>query len=171
MFRAVNAWLEATGVEYVITYGTLLGWQREGAILAHDRDIDFGLPADSFPAVWAARAALPPGYRLRDTSHRHGGPKLYVSYRGWEADLYFFREEGERLQTILVSDIPSDTIPFPRAWFYPRSAAVFLGVSTFVPHEPIAYLTHLYGYIGPNAVRDPATGYFKPRHPAGSPES
>ena len=164
LFKGVNGWLGASGVEYLIVYGTLLGWQREGRILLHDRDVDFGVPESAFDVLWSRRSELPAGFCLEDTSWRHGGPKLYVTYRGWEADIYFFREEDDFLRTILVSDIPSDTRPFPKAWFYPRNPVTFLGEPTFVPRDPTSYLTHLYGYLGPDAVRDRKTGYFKPRH-------
>jgi hypothetical protein len=165
LFRTVNAWIRASGVEHCIVYGTLLGWHRGGEILGHDTDVDFGAPLGAYPALLAARGFLPRGCTLHDTSHRHGGPKLYVECRGWEADIYFFSEEGGLLRTILRSEIPSDTLAFPREWMFPARPAVFLGEPTFVPANPVAYLEHLYGYIGADAVRVRSTGYFRPRHP------
>jgi hypothetical protein len=164
LFVDVNAWMREAVPEYWVVYGSLLGWHREGRILAHDSDVDFGAPESSYPAIVAAAPRLPRGCVLHDTSHRHGGPKLYVSRGGWEADIYFFREENAMLTTILRSDIPSDTLPFPRDLFYPPKSAQFLGESTYVPAKPAAYLEHLYGYIGPDARFDRFTGLFKPRH-------
>ena len=40
---------------------------------------------------------------------------------------------------------------------------LFLGATTSVPARPLPYLEHMYGYIGRDAVRDPVTGYFRPR--------
>lgn len=162
LFRGVNAHLRSLGGDYWIVYGTLLGWHREGRILPHDYDVDFGAPVARYQEVWNSRHRLPPGFQLYDTSHRHGGPKLYFEYRGWEADLYFFYEDAGQLRVHLSSDIPSDHIPFPKAWFFPPTPVTFLGEATTVPAQHVAYLEHLYGYIGPNAVRDPATGYFRP---------
>lgn len=163
LFRTVNAQLRALGVEYALAYGTLLGWHREGRLLPHDLDVDFGAAVEAFPAIWAARTKLPRGFTMHDTSHHHHGPKLYVSYRGWEADIYFYAEENGRLRSLERSRNPGDVAPFPREYFFPRQPAVFLGEPTFVPAQPVALLTHLYRYLGPDAVRDPVTRYFRPR--------
>jgi hypothetical protein len=166
LFRVVNTHLRTLGGDYWIIYGTLLGWQREGRILAHDADVDFGLPAARHREIWESRHLLPPDYTLRDTSAFHGGPKLCVEHRGWEADLYFFQEERGQLRVHIRSDIVSDRLPFPRDWFFPPAGIVFHGEPTCAPARPVAYLEHVYGYIGPDAVKDPATGYFHPRRPA-----
>ena len=163
LFRGVNAWLRETGVEHWICYGTLLGWWREGRILAHDRDVDFAAPLAAYATLKAAASRLPRGFTMHDTSHLHGGPKFYISYRGWEADVYFMVETEGTLLPILNSTLPGDTTPFPRELFYPARDAVFHGVDTRVPAEPERYLRHIYGYIGPNAELDPVTRYYRPR--------
>jgi phosphorylcholine metabolism protein LicD len=163
LFRTVNTWLQENKVDHWICYGTLLGWWREGRILAHDRDVDFAAPFDAYAQLKAAAASLPKGFSLYDTSHRHGGPKLYISYRGWEADIYFLRESEGRLHAILKSPNPGDTAPFPREWFYPAQTVDFLGQKTQVPPEPEHYLVHTYGYTGPDAELDPITRYYRPR--------
>lgn len=163
LFQVVNQHLRSLGGDYWIVYGTLLGWHREGRILSHDYDVDFGAPIERFHEILASLQRLPPGFAVRDNSHRHGGPKLCIDYEGWEADLYFFYPDADQLRVRLRSDILSDNLPFPRAWFYPPRPVTFLGETTFVPDQPLPYLEHLYGYIGPNAVRDPTTGYFRPR--------
>jgi hypothetical protein len=163
LFRTVNAWLREARVDHWICYGTLLGWWREGRILAHDRDVDFAVPVDAYERLKAAAVRLPKGFSLHDTSHRHGGPKLYVNYRGWDADLYFLTETDGRLHPLLKSLNPGDTAPFPREWFYPARTADFLGEETRVPNEPERYLTHTYGYTGADAELDPVTRYYRPR--------
>jgi|LauGreDrversion4_1035100.scaffolds.fasta_scaffold04952_3 hypothetical protein len=165
LFRTVNAWLRESGAEHWICYGTLLGFWREGRILMHDRDVDFAAPTTAYETLKAAAARLPPGFTLHDTSHRHNGPKLYISYRGWEADIYFMIEEHGRLHAILTSPNPGDTAPFPREWFYPARTADFLGTPTQVPPEPELYLKHTYGYTGADAELDPVTRYYRPRSP------
>jgi hypothetical protein len=163
LFAPVNAHLTRLNCEHVIVYGTLLGWHRDGRLLPHDTDLDFGVPVAAYPTLRASGGTLPPGFTLHDTSHRHGGPKLYVECGGWEADIYFFAETDGRLLPHLISNEPGDSVPFPREWFYPRQPATFLGEPTFVPAQPVAYLEHLYRYLGPNAEKDPTTGYFRPR--------
>lgn len=163
LFRTVNTWLRETGEEHWICYGTLLGWWRDGRILAHDRDVDFAAPAESYQKIKAAASRLPRGFSLHDTSHRHGGPKLYINYRGWEADIYFLVEQNGQLRAILSSPNPGDTAPFPRAWFYPARDVTFHGADTRIPPEPELYLKHTYGYTGPDAELDPVTRYYRPR--------
>jgi hypothetical protein len=116
-----------------------------------------------YPKIRDSAAALPAGFTLHDTSHRHRGPKLYVEHGGWEADIYFFTERDGRLLPDLISNEPGDHVPFPREWFFPRQAATFLGEATFVPAQPVAYLEHLYRYLGPDAEQDPVTRYYRPR--------
>ena len=163
IFRGVNTHLRGLGVDYALAYGTLLGWHRCGGLLPHDGDVDFAAPVESFPVIWNSRATLPRGFTLHDTSHQHGGPKLYVSHDGWEADIYFYAETAGLLLPFVHSTDPGDAVPFPRNYYFPRQPAVFLGEPTFVPAQPAALLTHLYRYIGPDAERDPVTRYFRPR--------
>lgn len=164
VFRGVNTHLRSLGVDYALAYGTLLGWHRSGSILPHDLDVDFGAPVESFSGIWNSRANLPHGFTLHDTSHRHGGPKLYVTHGGWEADIYFYAETNGLLVPFVRSTDPGDAVPFPRSYFFPRQPAVFMDEPTFVPAQPVALLNHLYRYIGLDAERDPVTRYFRPRH-------
>lgn len=168
LFHAVNAHLRTLRVDYALAYGTLLGWHRERRLLPHDRDVDFAAPVSAYPKIWAARQALPPGFAMHDTSHRHHGPKLYIAWRGWEADIYFLAEEAGQLRSLERSDNPGETLPFPRDYFFPLQPATFLGAETFVPAQPVPLLTHHYRYLGPDAVRDPVTRYFRPRTSAPS---
>lgn len=164
LFRGVNAWLAACDAEHVIAYGTLLGWHREGRLLPHDRDVDFATLAGNYAKLRAAGARLPAGFSLHDTSHRHHGPKLYVEFEGWEADIYFFADEPDgRLRSTEKSLNPGETTPFPRDLFLPRRRTMFLGEETWVPAQPEALLVHHYRYLGADAVRDPVTRYFRPR--------
>ncbi len=163
LWREAETWLTATGQPHWLAYGTLLGWFREQNILAHDRDVDVALPLSAYPIICAAADQLPLGIRLRDTTHRHHGPKLYLEARGWELDLYFYREIGSDLHSTERSALPGETKPFPAAWVFPMRPVEFLGLPTWVPHESQHLLEHHYGYLGPDAVRDPHTGYFRPR--------
>lgn len=167
LFVVTNDLLQRSGVPYALAYGTLLGWFRNGRLLAHDLDVDFGAPVEGFSAVWAARRFLPEGFTMHDTSARHFGPKLYVSFRGWEADIYFFADDGREMHSLERSRNPGDVAPFPRDYFYPLQRAQMEGQPTQVPARPEALLTHVYRYLGEDGVRDPQTRYFVPRRPSG----
>jgi hypothetical protein len=163
LFRGVNQHLRTLGGDYWIVYGTLLGWHREGRIIPHDYDVDFGAPAARYKEILNSAHLLPNGFALHDTSHRHHGPKLYIEYHGWEADIYFYTEKDGLLQSTERSLNPGETLPFPRDFFYPPRPAHFLGEPTLVPARTSDYLEHVYQYIGPDAIRDPVTRYFRPR--------
>ncbi len=163
LYAGVNGFLYSLGVEYWLAYGTLLGYYREGAIIAGDYDVDFGASLSAYGVIWAARARLPAGFTLYDTSHRHRGPKLYVARHGWEADIYFYQDLGWQLRSYEKNPRGGDRLPFPRDHIYPVRPATFLGAPTYVPHDPLAHLRHLYGYLGADGIRDPRTGYWSPK--------
>lgn len=163
LFRLTNRFLSDLGVDYWLVYGTLLGQYRCNQLIPGDRDLDFGAGERDYQTIWGARHLLPVGLTMYDTSHNHYGPKLCVTWEGWEADLYFYRDDGATLQCYEKSPNIGDRAPFPRTYVYPKRAATFLGEATFIPNDSLAYLTHTYGYIGANAVKDPKTGYWYPK--------
>ncbi len=165
VYSVTNRFLYNLQLEYWLVYGTLLGYYRTGEIIAGDRDVDFGVHERHYAQVWAARVALPPGFRMFDTSYNHYGPKLYVEHRGWEADIYFYKDANDQLQSYEKSNNLGDMQPFPRSVVYPRRPATFLGEATYIPQDAHAYLVHTYGYIGSDAVKDRKTGYWRKRSP------
>ncbi len=166
LFRIANTWLRGAGVDHWLAYGTLLGWHRERRLLPHDVDVDFGAPVAAYEILRRAASSLPPGCTLHDSSHRHHGPKLYLSRHGWEADIYFYTAEGNLLRSTECSRNPGETDPFPRDWIYPLHTDALLEAAVAVPAQAERLLVHHYRYLGPDAVRDPVTRYFRPRHPA-----
>lgn len=160
LFVATNAFLRELGVDYWMAYGTLLGSYRDGQIIAGDADVDFGLCEPDHPRVKSAAHLLPSGFRLHDTSARHPGPKLYVEWDGWEADLYFYRPKQDRLLPLERGTYPGERTPIPKDLVYPLRPAEFLGQQTWVPARSRKLLELHYGYLGSDAIRDRATGYF-----------
>jgi hypothetical protein len=163
VYRETNRVLRGLGVDYWLVQGTLLGHHREGRLLEGDHDVDFGAHEKDHARIWQARTTLPAGFRMYDTSHRHHGPKLYVVHRSWEADIYFYKDDGRSLQSYVNSTDGGDSKPFGREVVYPLRPATFLGEPTYVPHDVEAFLLHIYGYIGRNAVKDANTGYWHPK--------
>jgi len=168
LFTVTNRYLRKMGVDYWLAYGTLLGYHRERRILPHDTDIDFGAHKKAFDRIWKERKNLPPGFTMYDTSYRHHGPKLYIAYQGWEADIYFYEDTGSQLRPYERSRFPGESTPFPRDYVYPLEPATFLGTKTRVPSQARALLVHHYRYIGANAVRDKKTGYWHPKQGTGA---
>ncbi len=162
-YEKTNSFLKDLGVEYWLSYGTLLGWYREGGIIAHDIDIDYAASSDMYERILKDEDKLPVGLKLFDTSENHKGPKLYFSYKGFDADIYFYEKREGMMYPTLISSIPSDMIEFPEEWIYPLREVSFLNNQTYVPSNTKAYLEHCYGYIGKNAAFDKKTGYYYPK--------
>lgn len=160
LFRTVNAYLRRLEVEYWLADGTLLGYYRCGGILAHDTDVDFAVPEAGFEVIRRNRSLLPAGYTMYDTGYRHRGPKLYVTCKGWEADLYFFEDLGDSLLSYAPVLNKGLELPFPREVIYPLRETDFLGETTYIPHQVEDYLEQVYGYIGEDAVYDRTTKYW-----------
>lgn len=159
LFVQTNSLLMQLNVDYWLDAGTLLGYYRDSQIIKGDNDIDFGLHEKEYLRIWQARELLPVGFTMYDTSYRHYGPKLYIAYKGWEADLYFYKDESTILQSY-SKEAFCYCQPFPKNYLYPLEKTQFLGEITNVPNQVELYLTHIYGYLGHNAVQDKKTGYW-----------
>lgn len=157
-YQVVNQFLTEAEVEYFITFGTLLGYHREGDIIKGDEDIDFATFVPHYEKLLSRAHLLPPGYQLHDTSPAHNGPKLYVSGpMGWEADIYFMRDEGDALRSTAVESNRAHMQPIGKKLVLPLRSVTFLEEQTWVPSQVEEWLEHFYGYLGADAVYDPST--------------
>ena len=160
LFVVTNQYLNELDIDYWLVDGTLLGYHRVNGILEHDEDIDIGVHESAFQTILQNRNKLPQGFKMYDTSYKHRGPKLYISYKGWEADLYFFEDQGQYLQSYATGQMSGEYLPFPKDYIYPIQNTYFLGEKTYIPSQIVPYLEHVYGYIGEDAVQDKKTGYW-----------
>ncbi len=162
LFCVVNDFLHRSGSTYWITYGTLLGHVRDRALMPHDQDIDFALPVREYDGIIGSARRLPVGFSLHDSSRYHNGPKLYISYKGYDADLYFFRDAGENLQSCERDKNNSRyMLPVDRHLILPVRPAIFLGHETFVPAQADQYLSFVYGYTGADAKFNRVTHFWE----------
>ncbi len=159
-FTEVNDYLQKLQVDYWVDFGTLLGFYRENDILPHDIDVDFGVEEKDFLKIWEARHKLPAGFTMYDTSFRHNGPKLYISFKGFDADIYFYRDTAGRLQSTEKAQYANEMQEIPRGLIFPLKNTEFLGRPTKVPANVQGYLEFVYGYIGSDAVRNTTTGFW-----------
>ncbi len=160
LYKTTNNFLSSLGVDYWLFHGTLLGYHREGRPLNGDVDIDFGVSEKAYQKIWQAQARLPIGYKMYDTSFNHYGPKLYITFNGWEADIYFFKDSDNQLHPYEKDPKAGCEIPFPKNFVYPLQTVCFLEERTYVPQQVEALLKHIYGYIGADAAQDKKTGYW-----------
>lgn len=160
IFRITNEYMQNTGATYWIDFGTLLGYHREGSILGHDIDVDFGAHESEFKKIWSQRNTLPRGFKLYDTSYKHRGPKLYFNYKGFDADIYFYEEKNGTLCSYESSHFESERTPYNKGLAFPVKETTFLGIKTFEPAQTKKYLEHIYNYLGSDGYRDSKTGYW-----------
>lgn len=161
LFHVVNEFLISSGEEYWLDFGTLLGYHREGGIIPHDIDIDFSMLEKSYPQVLKIKNKLPRGFQFYDTSSRHNGPKLYISYKGFDADIYFYHEIGDEIRSTEKTKWANEMQLIPKELVMPISEAEFLNRKTSVPVNPQRYLEYVYGYLGNDGTRDKETGFWK----------
>ncbi|MBS2034058.1 LicD family protein [bacterium] len=160
-FLGLNAFLNELGVDYWLAYGTLLGYWRDRDLILGDSDLDFGLRVEDYQLLLNSRHRLPAGFVMVDTSHKHGGPKLYIRSGLFAADLYFYEAQGEELRLYLNSHYVADRTPVPRAFILPTRPDQFLGQPVRVPNQVEELLVWTYQYLGSDGKLDPSTGFWR----------
>jgi len=162
LFEKVNSWLAASKIPYYITYGTLLGYFREGTIIDHDIDIDFGMHLKDAERFKAYARENPPPFKLHDTTWRHHGPKFYMALKGFDADIYFFDHQGNELIIPLEkTHWKNYQKPISSKNLLPLRQVQFNDVKTYVPAKTEAYLKSIYGNLSASAVRNTQTHFWE----------
>lgn len=134
--------LDDAGIEWWISYGTLLGWRRGNALISHDVDIDINLaPGTSSAAVNSAlasagmRPTIRVRYRGQVSNENYWGHRTYLDF------FYVFEEKGVSFVRSRKKKCCFD-LSEPKA---NRVRADFQGVQVWVPEDADTYLQHLYG--------------------------
>lgn len=161
LFVMVNTFLKDLNIDYWANYGTLLGFYRGEGIISHDIDIDFGCGEEHYSYIWENRDKLHPSLKMCDTSKRNDGPKLYISYKGFDADIYFYRPDNGKLQTFEKTSWENYKAPIPSDFVFPTAEMEVKGVKTKVPGKTKEYLTFIFGNLSPDAKRNLKTGYWE----------
>ena len=173
LFDVTTEWMNATGVEWWIDFGTLLGWYRDGIIIPKDKDVDFGTTVEGWNklrdnASWLSRYDC----YFTDTSYKHTGPKAVIACKWWSrkstngADLYGYRRQDEttlRSPTyegckVGKSDLSlpcgSSICPQPYNYYFPvncSDANLLHGKNVCVPNGVHKVITRYYGTVNKNA--------------------
>lgn len=134
--------LSASGASAFLVAGTLLGFFRNGAPLAHDRDIDIGVMRDRGGGPDIAALLRAHDRILLPRIARPGDRYFGVQYKGVAVDIFLF-DPHEGSLTCGFSDMPGD-IQWRFRSFGIR-AAEFNGRPWPIPDQPEDYLAQTYG--------------------------
>lgn len=163
MFIAMVNFLNEIGEEYWLDFGTLLGYYRENGIIGHDVDIDFSMHEKSYNRLLSESHRIPLGFKIYDTSTNHHGPKLYLSHKGFDVDIYFYQDVGETIRSYENTKYANERQFIPKRLIFPLRDAALFNLKVFVPNQTKKYLEFLYGCIEREAWRDKTTGFWKPK--------
>ncbi len=163
-FEEVNNQL---GHKIWIEAGTLLGYEREGAILAHDIDMDFAMlnPKDASELDRIIEFLAERKFVLnRKLVYKGDVKEISFSYNGLNVDIILFeRVNGKVISTTMIwygmnaLNKPVDI----EAFYYELpmeelEQVNFMDATTYVPTNPVDYLKGYYGedYLIPNTNYD-----------------
>lgn len=152
--------MNQTGLDYWLDFGTLLGFYREKGLIPHDIDVDYSMPQDAYEKILSMRHMIPQGFRWYDSSYRHNGPKLYMNYKGFDIDIYFYTDLGNSVRSTEKTRYPNEQQEIPKSLIFPLKETIFLGQAVKVPNQVKKYLELIYGYIGTQGKRNKKTGFW-----------
>lgn len=152
--RIVSHTLDRLRVRWWIDYGTLLGFMREGGMIAWDSDIDLGILAEDMPRVLATEPRLKS--RGLDACYHPPGPHRFASGDWFHVtrapdnpngvDVFPWYTHGHMLDRARYCD--ADTIKgreFPVERLLPLTRGAWEGVDVAVPADPAWLVAHRYG--------------------------
>lgn len=162
MFKLSIEAIKKTGEPFWLDFGTLLGYHRTGGIIPHDVDADIAMMESSYEAIKELKNKLPKGLKFYDTSENHHGPKIFFSYKGYDFDIFFYKDYGDTVKSPVEASFPNENQKIPKSLILPLKEDVFLGEMITVPGNTKEYLELMYGYLGTGGWRDQKTGLWHP---------
>ncbi len=163
-FEEVNNQL---GHKIWIEAGTLLGYVREGAILAHDIDMDFAMlnPKDASELDRIIEFLAERNFVLnRKLVYKGDVKEISFSYNGLNVDIILFERVNEKVISTTMIWYGMNALNKPvdiEAFYYELpmeelEQVSFMDATTYVPTNPVDYLKGYYGedYLIPNTNYD-----------------
>lgn len=161
---------DAFNLTYFLESGTLLGSVRNGSVLAHDQDADFGFDVKSLEFIRTHPIEFPDKYELHvlnSSIHPQGTrfdglPARIVHKRsGIYIDIFEYIDTVDASGTKMTGPIPSNCyrsckscayvwfrkrhFQVPYDWVYPLQSCPFGGRTLKCPAQPDKYLQFMFG--------------------------
>jgi hypothetical protein len=134
---------------YWVWAGMLLGWAREGQLLAHDRDADFALRPDAVPALLEAVPSLRrAGFHPLQMYRNNDGKVTEITfYRGTARIEFFVMEPIDGMLRYYVYGYPPDNLIEVEARVSDQALVPFdfLGRTWLRPADHERELEEMYG--------------------------
>ncbi len=143
--RTLEAWLADADLPVFLTFGSLLGWIRDGGFIQHDDDIDLGLLDADWPRIHAVAEALSAaGWQVAwfgDDEVRFWHPGL----GGVAVDVFRFRRTPDGFESRAYSAAGEHVYHFRAALIAPLRAGEAFGLSLRLPADAEGLLAAHYG--------------------------
>ena len=184
--RAVLKALEKSEFQIFMDGGTLLGAYRNGKMLPHDDDFDYGVYVQDEDKLMQLleslkahlNATLPEKYKARVMSTYCKKVEVYepewgkysfiaenmADYHNVSVDITAFVDDGEGL--LSIRHYRYDWFRTRRENLFPLGTMIYEGESFPAPCNAEQVLKDMYGYIGEGAVYDPETKKYVPKDQA-----
>ena len=180
--RAVLKALEKSEFQIFMESGTLLGAYRNGKMLPHDDDFDYGVYVQDEDKLMQLLeslkahldATLPEKYKVRVVSTYSKKVEVYepewgkypffentTDYHNVTVDITAFVDDGEGL--LRMPHYRYDWFRTRRENLFPLTTMIYEGESFPAPYNAEQVLKDMYGYIGEGAVYDPETKKYVPK--------
>lgn len=137
-FRAAAEVLDASGANWFLACGLVLGHIREGRILPWDMDIDIGIFVEDWDRVRAAFKT--DGWPFR----RDFQSQLWPFYNKTKIDIHTHYTDADSVY-VLLGKKGRVRMDYPRNLFENLQSSVFYCRDVLIPSPPEEYLAHMYG--------------------------
>lgn len=139
--------LQASGKRYWLNDGTLLGYYREGNILRHDKDFDFGLKIEDVD-MELVEAFIKERFQICWLWGKYQN-NLQISFRrnGIPFDIFMFYSDKEKNETYHYTHFRKGGLFCYKYEPFTTTQVKWFGHDVMIPQDPEKHLVQKYGML------------------------